>query len=96
MYLPYHPSVLRALKKIVTAAERFGKEVTVCGDMANDERYIAGLVGLGFRKLSLDARYIPAAQNRLAQIRIDQWQLKAAQMLQARTVEALTPFVRME
>src|SRR5208283_4727173 len=59
MYLPHHPSVLRALKKIVDAGRKYGKEVSICGDMANEPKYFKLLLGLGIRCFSMDARYLP-------------------------------------
>jgi len=62
-YLPHHPAILRALKKVVEAASAHHKEVSICGDMANDERYIFYFLGIGIRKISLEARYIPKIQR---------------------------------
>ncbi len=66
MYLPHHPSVLRALKKVADAGRKYGKDVSVCGDMAHDPKYLAVLLGLGLRHLSLDARYLPRLHEKLA------------------------------
>ena len=70
LYLPHHPAVLRALKKIVDAGLKYGKEVSVCGDMANDPRYLALLLGLGVRCLSMDARYLPRMHECLRELSI--------------------------
>ena len=70
LYLPYHPSVLRALKKIVEAGLKYGKEVSICGDMANDPKYLSLLLGLGIRCFSMDARYLPRMHERLRQMSI--------------------------
>ena len=72
LYLPYHPSVLRALKKVVDAGLRHGKEVSVCGDMANDPKYLSILLGLGVRCFSMDARYLPRMHERLRQLSIQE------------------------
>ncbi len=63
LYLPHHPAVLRALARIARTALRHGRDVSVCGDMAHDPRYIPFLVGVGIRKFSLDARYLPKVQE---------------------------------
>ncbi len=63
LYLPYHPSVLRALGRVAEAALRHKRDISVCGDMAHDPRYIFFLLGLGIRKFSLDARYLPKVQQ---------------------------------
>ena len=65
LYMPHHPAVLRSLAKITAAAIRHGRDISICGDMAHDPRYIPFLMGIGIRKLSLDARYIPKVQARL-------------------------------
>jgi phosphotransferase system enzyme I (PtsP) len=70
MYLPHHPSVLRALKKVVDAGLKHGKEVSICGDMANDPKYLSLLLGLGIRCFSMDARYLPRMHERLRKLSI--------------------------
>lgn len=65
LYMAHHPSVLRALKVVADAANRHGCDLSVCGDMAHEPRYMPFLVGIGIRKFSLDARYIPKVQARL-------------------------------
>jgi phosphotransferase system, enzyme I, PtsP len=58
-YLPHHPAVLRALKRIIEAANRFGIEASICGEMAHNPRYIPFLLGIGVRALSVDPRLCP-------------------------------------
>jgi len=70
LYLPHHPSVLRALKKSVDAAFKYGKEISICGDMANEPKYLSILLGLGIRIFSMDARYLPRMHERLRQLSI--------------------------
>ena len=70
MYLPHHPSVIRALKKIVDAGLKHNKEVSICGDMANDPKYLSLLLGLGIRCFSMDARYLPRMHERLQHLSI--------------------------
>ncbi|MBF0619282.1 MAG: phosphoenolpyruvate--protein phosphotransferase [Candidatus Omnitrophica bacterium] len=65
MYLPYHPAVLRSLKRIADAALKYGREISVCGDMAHEARYMPFFVGIGIHAFSLDARYLPRVQERL-------------------------------
>ncbi len=72
LYLPHHPSVLRSLKRIVEAAKRHKKEVTLCGDMAHDEKYLPYLLGIGIRKFSLDTYYLPKIQRTIESIKLKQ------------------------
>jgi len=63
LYLPHHPAVLRALKRVADAAIAAGISVSVCGDMAHQKAYIPFLIGIGIRTLSVDAAYIPGIRE---------------------------------
>ena len=67
-YLSHHPSILRAFKRIVHAANLFKKEVSICGDMAHDERYIGYFLGIGITRLSLDPLYLPKIQKAISHV----------------------------
>ncbi|HZV82846.1 MAG TPA: phosphoenolpyruvate--protein phosphotransferase, partial [Geobacteraceae bacterium] len=74
-YVPHHPAVLRTLKKVVDAAWHHGIEVSICGDMAHDERYLPFLLGIGVRILSVAPLYLPRVQRAIT--RIDGGEAKA-------------------
>jgi phosphoenolpyruvate-protein kinase (PTS system EI component) len=57
-----HPSVLRAICRILEAANAAGKPVTVCGEAASNPHAACLLVGLGARALSMNPQ--SAAQVR--------------------------------
>ncbi len=63
LYLPHHPSILRAFKRIVQAAKLYKKDISICGDMAHEERYIPYFLGIGITRISVDARYLPKIQK---------------------------------
>lgn len=48
-----HPAVLRAIKQIMVAAERWDCPVTVCGEEAGEPEFAELLLGLGVRALSV-------------------------------------------
>jgi phosphoenolpyruvate-protein kinase (PTS system EI component) len=52
-YSTLHPSVLRAIRRAVEAADGRGRPVSVCGEAAGDPATAALLVGLGARELSM-------------------------------------------
>lgn len=80
-YLPHHPSILRALKKVVQAAQERHIEVSVCGDMAHEERYIPYLLGIGIRKFSLDSIYIPRIQKTIEATALRQAERRTGRLL---------------
>ncbi len=67
-YLPHHPAVLRTLKKVADAARTHGVDVSVCGEMAHQARFLPYLLGIGIRKLSLDPRYIESIRAAVTHI----------------------------
>jgi len=89
LYLPHHPSVLRALKKIVASAHRAGREVSVCGDMASHESYLPFLLGIGVRVLSMAPSYLPRVQKAISQIDLNEAERNAERMLSQAKVEDL-------
>jgi phosphotransferase system enzyme I (PtsP) len=52
-YDPLSPPVLRALRAIAEAAERHGKPLTLCGELAGQPLGAMALIGLGFRSISM-------------------------------------------
>ena len=86
LYLPHHPSVLRGLKKIVVAAKKHHKEVTICGDMADDERYTEYLLGIGLTRFSINSRYIARIQTLIKSIDLGMAKKKVVKLLKQHRV----------
>lgn len=54
LYNPYHPAVLRMIKKTVDAAKEAGINVSICGELAGDPLAITLMVGLELNALSMN------------------------------------------
>ncbi|MBU0468181.1 MAG: phosphoenolpyruvate--protein phosphotransferase, partial [Candidatus Omnitrophica bacterium] len=67
-YNPLHPSVLRSLKKIVDSAIKNQIDVSICGDMAHEEKYLPFLLGIGLRSLSINPIYFPKIKKAILEI----------------------------
>ena len=65
LYNPLHPAVLRLIQFAVEAAMRRGMPISVCGEMAGETRFLALLLGLGLRNLSMAPRNIPRVKQRI-------------------------------
>jgi phosphoenolpyruvate-protein kinase (PTS system EI component) len=63
-YTVLHPSVLRAVRRVIEAADAAGKPATVCGEAAADPRVACLLAGMGARILSMSP--VTAARVRIA------------------------------
>jgi phosphotransferase system enzyme I (PtsP) len=90
LYIPQHPAVLRGLRRAVTAALRHGRDVSVCGDMAHDPRFVRFLLGIGVRKFSMSARYLPRVQEAIFATHLDEARHFAQRLLAESTVSGAT------
>jgi phosphoenolpyruvate-protein phosphotransferase len=52
-HVAVYPTILRAIRRVVEAAEQAGRPLSVCGEMAGHPAIAPLLVGLGVRKLSM-------------------------------------------
>jgi phosphotransferase system enzyme I (PtsI) len=55
LFSPFHPAFVHVLKEIRSEADRAGKEVTVCGEMAGRPIPALMLLGMGFTNFSMNA-----------------------------------------
>ena len=50
---PGHPAVLRVIRELAEHCARSGQELSLCGDMGSDPNFIAQLLEVGLRNLSV-------------------------------------------
>jgi phosphotransferase system enzyme I (PtsI) len=63
LYDPLHPAVLELVSHIIRSANRAGKPVAVCGEMAGDVRLTRLLLGFGLRQFSMHPAYLLAVKQ---------------------------------
>ncbi len=63
LYLSHHPAILRAMDRIVFSANKHGKDVSLCGDLAADPRMLPFLLGIGLKNFSIDIINAPTVQR---------------------------------
>jgi multiphosphoryl transfer protein len=65
---PLHPAVLRLIQAVTEAAERHGKWVGVCGELASEPLAVPALVGLGVTELSVNPPAIPTVKEAVRRV----------------------------
>ena len=65
IYDPMHPAVLSVLSKTISTANRAGKEISVCGEVAADPIYAKLLLGMGLRNFSMDCARLLSQKEKL-------------------------------
>ena len=68
LYKPLHPSILRLIKFIIETAQKEGKEIAVCGEMAADPVTAIVLLGFGLRHFSMNPIFIPRIKKALRSV----------------------------
>lgn len=82
LYDPGHTAVLRLIKMVCDAAERFGKGVGMCGEMAGETEFTEVLVGLGVTKLSVSPPLVPKVKRALQQVHSAEAKRRALERVQ--------------
>ncbi|WP_138754972.1 phosphoenolpyruvate--protein phosphotransferase [Paenibacillus sinopodophylli] len=94
LYQPWHPSLLRLIRFVIQAAEKEGKWVGMCGEMAGDETAIPLLLGLGLHEFSMSAGSILPARELIGQLDQTAWCSHATNTLSMRNSQEITQFVQ--
>lgn len=97
LYKPLHPSILRLVSSIIETAQRAGKEVAVCGEMAADPVAALVLLGFGLKNFSMNPIFIPKIKKALRSVELrtvkrvvrDAMNLKTAQEIEEYVIEKI-------
>ena len=81
LYDPMHPAVLRLISHTLNSAERWGKPVAVCGEMAGDSRVTRMLLGLGLREFSMHPQQLLDVKKEVRQSHTNALRVKVASAL---------------
>jgi len=94
-YVPFHPSVLRSIKRIVDGAGRIGKPLSICGDIASEPDYIVFFIGIGVRQFSMEPARLLRAQKIISEIDVNDAEKTAGTLLkQSKVIETRDLFTR--
>ncbi len=63
---PYHPAVLRSIRRTIAAGHRHGVAVTLCGELAGRRRLALALIAMKIDALSLAPGAIPEIKRLMA------------------------------
>jgi len=83
LYDPMHPAVLQLVANTIRTANRAGKPVAVCGEMAGDLAATRLLLGLGLRQFSMHPAQLPAIKQQVLRTNLPEVQNLATRILRA-------------
>jgi phosphotransferase system enzyme I (PtsI) len=94
LYQPLHPAILRMLRFVLDAGRAAGIPVSLCGEMASDERCLPVLLGLGLRRLSVHPRSIGRLKRLAARLDVAQLESVAGECCDLATADEVEEYLR--
>ena len=94
LYNPLHPAVLKLIHLTIQGAEKYGKPVSVCGEMAGDIRLTRLLLGLGMRQLSMHTSQILSVKSQILQCEESLVAKQAKKILSLSDLEKIEPLIK--
>lgn len=94
LYAGHDPAVLRLLKLAIDTANRFGTDVSVCGEMSSTPTTALMLIGLGIRVLSAPPPALLQVKQAIRSISIEDTQKLAARALEFETAREVDAFLQ--
>jgi len=91
-----HPAVLRMIRSTVDVAHATGVWVSVCGELGGDPLATPILVGLQVDELSMSPAAVPAVQQAIARLAMEQAAGIAAAALDLPSAEAVRAYLRQQ
>jgi len=82
LYNPLNISVLRFLKSISDTASYHSKPISICGEIAGDPNYTMLLIGLGFRELSMNSKYMYYVKKIIRSVSVEECESFAKSILE--------------
>ncbi|MBM7557712.1 phosphoenolpyruvate--protein phosphotransferase, partial [Halanaerobacter jeridensis] len=87
LYQPFHPALLRLIKRVVDAAHAEGKWAGMCGEMAGDKRLAPFLLGVGLDEFSMSAVSIPEVKDQIRNMSLAEAEEIAEKALNCETAQ---------
>mgnify|MGYP000969238761 CR=1 FL=1 len=93
LYKPFHPAILRLIKKVIESSNAYGKFTGICGEIASDPMMIIILVGLGLDELSMNPASIPMAKKVIRSITYERARKIAEHAIELSTAEEIVEYL---
>jgi len=83
LYDPLHPAVLNLVSHIIRSANKAGKPIALCGEMAGDVQLTRLLLGFGLRQFSMHPARLLEVKQQVLQSSLREAAPQARKMLRA-------------
>jgi phosphotransferase system enzyme I (PtsI) len=93
LYNPLHPAVLQLIEMSIRAANKAGKPISVCGEMAGDPRLTRLLLGFGLRQFSMHPAHVLAVKRQVLQSSLPRLANTARKILASAEIDRIEPLL---
>jgi phosphotransferase system enzyme I (PtsI) len=93
LHEPFHPAVLRLVKKVIDEGHAAGIPVSMCGEMASDPFAAVILLGLGLDEFSMSAVSVPDVKRTIRAVNMEEARQVAAEALTMRSHQEIEAFL---
>jgi phosphotransferase system enzyme I (PtsI) len=93
LYNPLHPAVLQLIEMSIRAANKAGKPISVCGEMAGDPRLTRLLLGFGLRQFSMHPAHVLSVKRQVLQSSLPKLESKVRKILASAEIERIEPLL---
>lgn len=87
LYSPFHPAVLRSIRRVIRCGKEAGIPVGMCGEAASDPRLVPLLLAFGLDEFSTAASLIPQTRKRISEMKEEDAEVLAEKVMAAKTRE---------
>lgn len=95
-YQSYHPAMFRTIAAVVAEFNKLGKPISICGEMGGEPLAIPVLIGLGLRKLSMNASSLAAVKRTIRGLDVNRANRMARTVLGLATAAQVADFLNSE
>lgn len=96
LYQETDPAVLRLLRMTIDAGDKFGKSVSLCGQMSGNSQYTILLLGMGLRDFSVPPASILEVKRMVRSADLDDCRAVAAKALDMESAREIDQYLRAE
>ncbi|MGB4811160.1 MAG: phosphoenolpyruvate--protein phosphotransferase [Methylophilaceae bacterium] len=93
LYNPLHPSVLKLIDMTIKAGKKFGKSVSVCGEMAGEAKLTKLLLGMGLCQFSMHPSHILSVKQQILHSQLSKLKTSTKKVLALTDIAKIEPLV---
>jgi phosphotransferase system enzyme I (PtsI) len=94
LYNPLHPAVLQLIEMTIRVAQKLGKPVSVCGEMAGDAKLTRLLLGFGLRQFSMHPAHVLAVKHQVLQSDLPKLVSGTRKILSSYDIDRIEPLLQ--